>query len=70
MTNKMIKTNKGTFKVRYIYEGWNATLGKINIIVINDPENKQPFTGDYGDEIPMHDIYKKQYNATIIDGPR
>lgn len=59
---KAIETNKGTFKVRYVYLN-QKTL--INTIVILDKKNEMPFTGTYGDEIPMMETYKKQYDIKV-----
>lgn len=61
-------TNKGEFKIRYVYEKWNPQVGNINVIVVRTEKNDMdgPFTGTYGDEIPMMETYREQYNVQLI----
>jgi hypothetical protein len=66
MADQYIQTNKGKFKVRYVYEKQNPKLGPVNTIVIDDPNNEMPFIGDHGDEIPMLDTYRVQYDVKVI----
>jgi len=56
-----ISTNKGTFAVRYAY-----MKDEVETLVIRDPENQQPFTGTYGDEIPNQPEYLKKYAVKEI----
>lgn len=63
---KKISTNKGIFNIRYAYESYNPILGSHIILVIEDKDNAQPFTGKFGDEIPMVDVYKQQYDVKEI----
>lgn len=66
MSGKMIRTNKGTFKVRYVYSKFNPVHGDINVIVILDEKNEMPFTGEFGDEIPMLSTYREQYKVVVL----
>lgn len=59
---KTITTNKGKFNIRYVYQQFNAIHGDIDIIVIEDAKGEQPFTGKFGDEIPMLESYRLQYD--------
>jgi len=59
---KSIKTNKGTFKIRYVYDN-----DGVNTLVLNTCMTPEiMFEGKHGDEIPLTEEYRNKYKATLL----